>query len=122
MEGYTVMTIEYRLNLDDTNKHISNTEFVRNWRQGSGYIIDPINTTFDDLNQTLVTWNEHPTIFQLMGSAKACIVKRSKITSQSYPNVIGHDNHNTPILQIIIINLITPIINPQILNNNVLLC
>ena len=54
LEDYTSRAFQYRLNLDNTDKSITNTEFVRKWRQGIGSIIDPINIDIDDLDQTPV--------------------------------------------------------------------
>lgn len=34
LEDYTAREVEYRLNLDDTDKSLTNTKFVHKWRQG----------------------------------------------------------------------------------------
>ena len=73
LEYYTTRAIEYRLNLHDTDKIFSNTEFVHKWRQGIGSIIDPINTAIDELDQTPTAWNEKLSIFQLVGATKAIL-------------------------------------------------
>ena len=95
LEDYTARAIEYRLNLDDTDKSITNTEFVRKWRQGIGYIIDPINIAIDDLDQTPAAWNENLSIFQLMGTAESYITKRSKTLSNPKPPAVGANNNNS---------------------------
>ena len=95
LEDYTARAVEYRLNLDDTDKSITNTEFVRKWRQGIGSIIDPINIAIDDLDQTPAAWNENLSIFQLMGTVRSYIIKRSKIFSIPKPFTVGASNNNT---------------------------
>ena len=108
LEYYTTRAIEYRLNLHDTDKIISNTEFVHKWRQGIGSIIDPINTTIDDLDQTPTAWNEKLSIFQLVGATKSYIAKRSRTTSKPNVRITG----------ITITILDTPVNNNNNINKN----
>ena len=95
LEDYTTRAVEYRLNLDDTDRSIRNTECVRKWIHGIWSIINPINIAIDDLDQTPAGWNENLSIFQLIGTARSYITKRSKAHSIPKPPTSGSSNNNT---------------------------